>query len=164
MEMTMEKVMEPIEPIQATRIEEACIPHPEIVEEVKPYTFRKLSSKDVFLMFKIVSAIGINEFAACLENGSVLKAITAMSDDEKESESGAMMAASVVLLEVGNVILANLPKCEKEIYQLLSSCSNMTTDQLTAEGNAVMFIEMVIDFFKKEEFPAFFKVVSKLFK
>ncbi len=132
--------------------------------EPKPYTFKKLSSKDVFLMFKIISTIGINEFTACFENGNVLKAITAMTDEEKESDTGALMVASTALLEVGNVILTNLPKCEKEIYQLLVNCSDISMSKLTAEGNAVMFIEMVIDFFKKEEFPAFFKVVSKLFK
>lgn len=160
METIMKKEMEPIEPMQA----EEAIQEPEIIEEPKPYTFRKLSSNDVFLMFKIISTIGINEFSACIENGSVLKAITAMTDEEKESDTGALMVASTVLLEVGNVILANLPKCEKEIYQLLVNCSDVSMKQLTAEGNAVMFIEMVIDFFKKEEFPAFFKVVSKLFK
>ena len=157
METLMKKEMEPI---QAEEVNQ----EPEIIEEPKPYTFKKLSSKDVFLMFKIISTIGINEFTACFENGNVLKAITAMTDEEKESDTGALMVASTTLLEVGNVILTNLPKCENEIYQLLVNCSDVSMAKLTAKGNAVMFIEMVVDFFKKEEFPAFFKVVSKLFK
>ena len=70
----------------------------------KPYTFRKLESKDVFLMFKIISAIGVNNFTKCMESESVLKAIKSLSADEKKSDSGTMIAASAMILEIANVI------------------------------------------------------------
>lgn len=150
----------------------------EIVEEVvveKPYTFRKLSSPDMFLMFKIISAIGINEFTACFGKESVLKTVknlmTGMMNGETEqNENGdgeteiLLLSATSVALEVVNVILGNIGRCEKEIYQLLSQTSNLSIEEITAEGNAVMFFEMLIDFCKKDEFPDFIKVVSGLFK
>lgn len=132
--------------------------------ETKPYTFRKLSSTDVFLMFKIISKVGINEFATCFGKDSVINTIKKMSEKEKKSDSGAMVATVSVMLEAANVILGNIGKCEKEIYQMLANTSNMTLEEITAEGNGLLFVEMVIDFLKKEEFGDFFKLVSKLFK
>lgn len=130
----------------------------------KPYHFRDLSSKDVFLMFRIISKIGINEFMDCFDKNGVLSVIQNMTAEEKDSDSGAMLAAASVLLEVANVILGNMHKCEDDIYQLLATTSNLTVKEITAEGNGVMFVEMVVDFVKKPEFPDFFRAVSKLFK
>ena len=135
-----------------------------VVEGEKPYTFRKLGSEDLFLMFKIISAIGINNFTKCFECENVFEVIKNMSDKEKEEDSGAMLAFGAVALEVANIIFSNIGKCKNEIYRLLANTSNMSVEEITAEGNAVLFLEMVIDFCKKEEFPNFIKVVSKSFK
>ena len=135
-----------------------------IVEAAKPYTFRALSSTDMFLMFNIISKIGINEFTACFGKEGVINTIKNFSADEKSGDAAAVVAATSVFLEIANVILGNIGRCEKEIYKLLSQTSNLTVEEISAPGNAVMFLEMVIDFVKKDEFPDFIKVVSKLFK
>lgn len=139
----------------------------EAVETTKPYTFRMLGAPDVFLMFKIIKAIGINEFMACLQ-GDSLKSMLNMfmesNGNEGDQDDVLMFGALAGVLEIANVIIGNLPKCEREIYQLLAQTSNLTEDEIKAEGNAVMFVEMVIDFIKKPEFKDFIKVVSKLFK
>ena len=126
----------------------------------KAYEFRKLSSVDIFLMFKIIGKIGLNEFTACLEKDGVKNMLTSMTGKEKNVE----MIGISLAVEIANVIFNNLPKCESEIYQLLAQTSNLTVNEIKAEGNAIMFVEMIIDFIKKEEFPDFIKVVSKLFK
>lgn len=133
-------------------------------EPEKPYTFRKLGSDDIFLMFRIISKIGINEFTACFGKESVLNVIKNMSVEEKRSDSGAMLAYASVALEAANVILGNIGKCRDEIYTMLSNTSNLSVDEIRAEGNAALFLEMLVDFIKKEEFSDFIKVVSKLFK
>lgn len=134
-------------------------------EEIKkPYAFRRLSSDDLFLMFKIIGAIGINEFKACFTSLNVLTKIKSMNENEKKSENGKILAGVSIALEAGNVILNNIGKCKDDIYKMLENTSNLTIEEITAEGNAVMFMEMLIDFLKKEEFPDFFKVLSKLFK
>lgn len=130
----------------------------------KPYTFRKLSSDDIFLMFSIISKIGINEFKNCFGAEGVVDVIKGMSAEEKQDDSGAMLAAGAVALEAANIILKNIWRCKEEIYTLLAQTSNLSVEEIKAEGNAVMFVEMVVDFVKKDEFPDFFKVVSKLFK
>lgn len=128
---------------------------------VKPYTFRKLSAVDVFPMFKIIGAIGINEFTACFEKDGIKNMIASFTGESKEDMSS--IVGISVILEIANVIIGNLPKCENEIYQILSQTSNLSVAQVKKLDMAVFF-EMVIDFINKEEFKDFIKVVSKLFK
>lgn len=147
----------------------------EIVETVetveKPYTFRLLGADDIFLMAKIIKQIGLKEFKACFESKSIKSLIQNLMMDEKkkEEETGEESDSNIISIGVGvafeaaDVILGNLDKCRDDIYQMLSQTSNLTVDEIRAPGNAVMFVEMVIDFFKKEEFKDFFGVVSRLF-
>ena len=148
----------------------------EVVGEVvqKPYTFRRLNSTDVFPMFKIISLIGVNEFTSCFEKdaiknlvNSLIKSMTKKDveeqDKEKESESIKNIVGITLTMDIVNIVLSNLPKCESYIYQLLAQTSDLSEDEIKKLDFAVFF-EMVIDFVKKEEFKDFIKVVSKLFK
>ena len=135
--------------------------NPAVEGDLKPYVFRPLSAVDVFPMFKIIGAIGINEFTACFEKDGVKNLIASVNGENGENLPS-IIGISVVL-EIANVIISNLPKCENEIYQILSQTSNLSVAQVKKLDMAVFF-EMVIDFIKKEEFKDFIKVVSKLFK
>lgn len=126
----------------------------------KAYTFRKLNSTDLFLMMKIIGKIGINEFTACFD-GETMNRMLAMSKGKADKETVDLIGLSV-MLDIAGVICANLPKCEAEIYQMLSNTSNLTVDEIK-EMEMVSFAEMVIDFVKKDEFKDFIKVASKLF-
>lgn len=132
------------------------------VTELKPaYTFRKLSAEDMFLMFTIIKKIGLKEFKQCFE-GDTLTALV----NQFKTEGGDDKALTAVGMSLGfdliDLILGNLPKCEKEIYQLLAQVSDLTVDEI--KSDMILFTEMAVDFVKKEEFPAFIKVVSRLFK
>lgn len=126
------------------------------------YTFRRLNSKDTFLMFKILGKIGINEFTECLGKDNVKQMIASVTGGKKTENATAIVGFSVIL-EIANVIIGNLPKAENEIYQMLSQTSNLTVEQVQ-ELDFITFTEMVIDFIKKEEFKDFIGVVSRLFK
>lgn len=159
-ETTKNPVEEVIEPVETA----------EVVE--KPYTFRKLGAPDIFLMSKIISKIGINEFKTCFEadgvksliQNAILESKEDGEENEENTDNNIVSVGAGVVLEIANVIFTNLPKCEAEIYQILSQTSNLSVEEIKAPGNAAMFLEMVIDFVKKEEFGDFIKVVSKLFK
>ena len=56
------------------------------------------------------------------------------------------------------------PSVAYPCYQMLSQTSNLSVKEIKAPGNATLFLEMVIDFIKKEEFRDFIKVVLNLFK
>jgi hypothetical protein len=136
------------------------------MEVKKPYTFRTLSSPDVFPMFKIISKIGLNEFTTCFEKDGIknfISNIMGKTEDNEDVETNVEMLGISVALEVANVIFGNLPKCESDIYQLLSQTSNLSIDEIKGLDFAT-FTGMVIDFIKKEEFKDFIGVVSKLFK
>ena len=125
----------------------------------KVYTFRKLKSTDTFLMFKIIGKIGINEFAQSFDKDTVKKLIS----NNKGIQGVSTVVGISVALEMANVIVGNLPKCENEIYQMLSGTSNLTEDEVR-NLDFVTFTKMVIDFVKKEEFKDFIKVVLESFK
>ena len=122
------------------------------------YTLRDLEAKDVFLMSKIIGAIGVDKFKDCLQSDEI-KALTQSADGEN-------MAATVgiaVFLNVADVVFNNLPNCEKDIYALLANLSGMKTKDVESLPMATFF-DMIIDVCKKEEFKDFMKVVSKLFR
>ena len=155
-----------------TIIENVETVQPEAAEPVKPYTFRTLCGGDVFLMFKIISKIGVKEFNACFENDGIKHLVAAMmgeklaktAENEEEVETPSFSVTYIsVILEVADVIFRNLPKCESEIFQMLSQTSDLSVAQVK-ELSFADFTEMVVDFIKKDEFKDFIKVVSKLFK
>ena len=129
----------------------------------KPYEFRRLKSTDVFLMSKIIGKIGVNEFTACFEKDEIKKMIATMTSEDSDEFELTSLVGIKVILEIANVILCNIPKCESEIIQMLSNVSGMKHKDVE-ELDVVVFTEMIIDFIKKEEFKDFIKVVSKLFK
>lgn len=130
-------------------------------ETVPVYTFRKLGAPDVFLMFKILSKIGIGEFAEHFGKDNVKQLMNKLTGTDT---SGNVTVVGIsVMLEAANVILGNLPRCEAEIYQMLSNTSNLTVEEVKAL-EMIPFTKMVIDFVKKEEFRDFIQVVSELFK
>lgn len=127
----------------------------------KAYTFRKLNSTDLFLMMKIIGKIGINEFTACFD-GETMNRMLAMAKGEADKDTVSIVGLSV-MLDIAGVICGNLPKCEAEIYQMLSNTSDLPVEEIRGM-DMVVFAEMVIDFIKKDEFKDFIKVASKLFK
>ena len=133
----------------------------ETVNENKIYTFRKFTSQDVFPMFKILGKIGINEFTKCFEKDEVKELMASFTGENKENVSS--IVGMSVMLEAVNVILSNLPKCEADIYNLLANTSNLSAKEIK-ELDMAVFVEMVVDFIKKDDFKDFFKVVSRLFK
>jgi hypothetical protein len=125
----------------------------------KPYTFRRLSTQDLFPMFKVISKLGIREFQA---NGGIKDIALRFVGDNKDNINPTALGLDIIL-EIASLVIENLPKCEAEIYQLLSQTSNLSVEEIKEQDMAITF-EMIIDFIKKEEFGDFFKVVSKLFK
>lgn len=149
----------------------------EIVIE-KPYTFRRLSSPDIFPMLRIIGKIGLKEFTAAIDKNVLMELIAEFtaenakgneeSTEEAENAKGNIFGAfavngATVILGIADVIISKLPNCENDIYQILSQTSNLSVDEIKALDAAVFF-EMVIDFIMKEEFKDFIKVVSGLLK
>lgn len=131
--------------------------------EEKRYTFRKLSSDDLFLMMRILGKIGLKELKNCFEGDSLAMFVKAI--DKNGLDEKALVGLGVAIGFDGvDMILNNLPKCDKEIYQLLTQVAAGSVTENEIREDALLFMEMLVDFVKKPEFPGFFRVVSKLFK
>lgn len=151
----------------------------ETVEKV--YTFRKLQSTDMFLMFKILSKIGIDEFTEKFGQENINKLVISFFKNKTDNgeqpektdngEQGANVKGVFVdvaagvsgVLGIVDTLLCNLSKCENEVFEMLANTSNLDVEQVKTL-DFVTFTEMVIDFVKKDEFKGFIKVVLKSFK
>ncbi len=125
------------------------------------YELRKLCTKDIFPMSKILSKIGIKEFKGCFASEEVQAMIKTMTKGEKPADIESVGIA--VVLEIADVFLGNLASCEEHIYQLLSNLSGMTKKEI-AELPMDVFVSMIIDVIKKDEFKDFIQAVSKSLK
>lgn len=130
-------------------------------ESVKPYTLKRLQSRDVFPMLRILKNIGISEMKECFSSPAVVESIS-----KAQASGGDFDISSVgvsVVFEIAGVIVDNIPKCEHDIYAFLSQLSGLQADDI-ANMDAVVFFEMIVDVIKKPEFKDFIKVVSRLLK
>lgn len=127
------------------------------MEETKKYTFRDLNSTDMFPIFTILKKIGIEEVKKCFQSDTVRQ----FASNKNKTDATAL--GINIMLEIGSVIIANIPMCENDIYNLLADTSDLSIDEIKKLSMAE-FAEMIIDFVKRPDFADFFKVVSKLFK
>jgi hypothetical protein len=132
----------------------------EAVEEVKPYTLRKLETADVFPMFRLLNKIGFRELK---ENDGLKKTLFLFMGGTADGKVDVNALGMDIFFEAASVIFESIPKAETEIYTLLANVSGVKVEDIKKQPPAVTF-EMIIDFCKKEEFKDFFSVVSKLFK
>lgn len=129
----------------------------------KTYTLRGLTAEDVFPMLKIISGIGLKEFKSCFDSAELRDAIKNMSQGKEDGEAVDTKAIGLmVAADVASIIFANLPKCKDDIYQLLSGLSGMKKKEI-AELPMNVFLAMIVDVIKKEEFKDFFQDVAGLF-
>ena len=117
------------------------------------YTFRQLTSTDIFPVCNIISKIGIRELKSCLDTQNL--AVFAAQGGKKNKSAIMALGASVAF--------ANMQKCEAEIFTFLASVTDLTEDDLRTMPPAD-FADIIINFFKKEELGDFISVVSKFIK
>ncbi len=108
---------------------------------------RRLCTRDLFPMMKILSKIGIAEFRKCFESVSP-------GADLRSVGVG-------VMLQAADILLKNIGSCEKEIYSFLADLSGISAKDIP-ELEMAEFAEMITELVTKEEFKDFFTVVSKL--
>ncbi|MGD6877832.1 hypothetical protein [Bacillus infantis] len=113
-------------------------------------------------MTKILSKIGIKEFKACFESDDVKNMIADMAKGEK-TDADVNAIGLTVILDIADIVFANLSSCEEHIYMLLSGLSGMSKKEIS-ELPMATFTAMIIDVIKKDEFKDFIKAVSELLK
>lgn len=117
---------------------------------------RKLVSKDIFPMCGILRKIGIKELKTVIKES--------VSDGKKTTAEALGLD---LILDVAELIISNLPSCEKEIYSFLESVIVTDADSRKALRQELEnmpideFAELIMDIIRKEEFRDFFRVALK---
>lgn len=117
------------------------------------YTLRKIKSTDLGKVCRILSKIGIREIVDSIDMKEII------GDADVENEETAAQVGISVAAACGDVVLRNIDKCIDDIIDYLEDLSGI--DKETINDDPAMMMEMVIDYFKKEEFKDFSRVVSK---
>ena len=125
------------------------------------YTLRKLEAGDLFPLVTIVSKIGIKEIKNCFATDDVMEAIKNMGADSENN--GIEKIGLSLAIEIANVVFAHLQYCRDEIYLLLSQLSGKKQDEI-AHMPMHIFMQMIIDVIRKEEFKDFFGAAAGLLK
>lgn len=134
----------------------------EVVEETPKYIFHDPKAPDVFTMAGIIGKIGINKFSGLLKREEIQDlAKEIMAKNEVNSDDIENITGIGVFMEIGQIVLENIGKCESDVYKLLSSTSNLTVEEVI-DLDGVTFLEMIIDFFKRN--MDFIKAASKYVK
>lgn len=128
-------------------------------DPVKLYEFRKLTAGDIMPMVRIIRKVGLQKIMEILE--PELPNLVDM-EGETEEEIGKALGMDLVF-DLINIILDNLEHCEKDLFKLLGNVSDLG-DEGVRKLPLDIFGEMLVDFVNKEEFPNFFKAVSRFVK
>lgn len=132
------------------------------VAETPKYILQTPKAPDIFTMANIIGKIGVNKFAGLLQKEEIQSLVKDVSKKKSISNDDISMIAGIgVFTEIAQIILVGMPVCEDDLYKLLSSTSNLSVEEVK-ELDGVTFLEMIIDFFKRN--MDFIKAASKYVK
>lgn len=130
------------------------------MSEEKAYTLRELRADDIFLTVRVINKIGLDRLKKCMEAQGVKSAMEIMTNGEADTpakEAAMNRIGIAVMLEIAGAVLERLPDCKDEIYTLLAVLSEMSKEQIAALPSGV-FMRMVMDVLKKDEWKDFFQL------
>ena len=129
------------------------------------YSLRKVNATDIFTVTTIISKIGIREFKSCLKGEETVNLIgNLFNQDDKENKLNNDAALSAVglsvVFDIVGVVMGNMEKCKDDIFNLLSSLSNIPKKEIaTLDGE--IFMNMLFDAISDNS-KVFIGVASKL--
>lgn len=123
----------------------------------KKYELRSPKADDMFLMFRILSKVGVKNLKNCFSTGDVMAAIR--GEGKQDSEAVGLSVA----LEIASVLMEHMDDAKKDIFTFLSNLSGMKASEIAALEMAD-FAQMVIEVIQLEGFRDFFQRVFALLK
>lgn len=124
--------------------------------ENNTFELRNPKADDMFLMFRILSRVGVKNLKSCFESGDVMAAIKGGANDTEA-------VGLSVALEIASVIMEHMEDAKKDIYTFLANLSGKKPAEI-ADMEMADFAQMVIEVIQMEGFRDFFQRVITLFK
>lgn len=122
---------------------------------------RNLQASDLFGMVRILNGIGLSKIKSAVDFDKIKEARKSMNE-ENANEIASQVGTDIVLSIVG-LMFENLPDVESDVYKFIGGVANMKPADV-AKLDINVFMDLILDIFKKEEFTDFFKRASKLIK
>ncbi|MGC4018945.1 MAG: hypothetical protein QM793_06780 [Muricomes sp.] len=124
------------------------------------YVTRKLSIGDLMPVVRIVGKIGIADFKKCFSGDNVANMI---QDGKSEKNTDAILdrIGFEAVINAADVLLINFPKCERELYEFLSSMCEISVEDFKKLPPSAL-LEVVHEVFAAEEAKDFFTHVTRL--
>ena len=122
---------------------------------------RNLQACDIFTMVKILNGIGLTKIKSAIDFEKIKELRKNMTD--KNADDIASQVGTDVILSVVSVMFENLPAIESDLYKFVGSLAGIKPTEV-AKLDLNVFVDLIFDIFKKEEFVDFFKRASKLIK
>ena len=85
------------------------------------YELRDITSKDLFAMMQIIRKIGVKEFKTAFTG------VQLFTDDKGNLDLGKM--GIPIALDLGAILIENLPNAETEIYNFLKNLSGVPVNR-----------------------------------
>lgn len=131
--------------------------------EEKQFELRRLTATDLFPMATILSKIGFKEFKGCLSSDTMTKLGNLLNGDEANNDNVGILAVGIMAFDIVGIILANLEKCQDELFNFLASLCGMKRKEFDNLDLEIVF-DVLLAFAKHPQFSNFFKRASKLVK
>lgn len=122
---------------------------------------RNLQASDIFTMVKILNGIGLTKIKSVIDFDKIKELRKNMTD--KNADDIASQLGTDLILSVVSVMFENLPAIESDLYKFVGSLAGIKPTEV-AKLDFNVFVDLIFDIFKKEEFVDFFKRASKLIK
>lgn len=132
----------------------------ETVVTEKPYKLRGLQAKDLFLLTRVISALGIKKLADVF-NAKV--DVSAITSDDVSNEDAVRELGYGTIIEIVGIVLDNLPNCQDDLFKFLAAISNLNEKQV-ATLPLGDFVDMVTDVVQMQEFRDFFTQAAKFLR
>ena len=130
----------------------------------KKYQLRNPKAEDMFLMFRILSKIGIKNIRNCFNALAVKEAVRNAQKEKETGEDADYTAVGLsVMFEIIGVIIEHTDDAKEDIYAFLSRLSGIEAGNI-AELDMPDFADLLIEVVQLEGFRDFFMRVFKLFK
>ena len=128
------------------------------------YELRNPQASDLFVVSKIIKAIGIKNITDCFKSDKIkeLKAKVAESG-VPATEQEASEAGLIVMTDIGELIFEKLDLVQEDVFKFMSNLSGLSIEDLKVM-DIVEFAEMFMLIIKNPKFADFIEVVLKSFK
>lgn len=126
------------------------------------YVLRELKASDIGIVCKIINGIGLKEFKGCINLGDFIPNEVDENGKPKMDAKTLERIGLDIMLNIGSIILENVPNVQKDVDTFLASLTNQKIQDIQDMG-FVDYGDLIIEVVRKKEFKDFFEHVMKLF-